>query len=278
MPSTHTEVYEIHRSFSDTEFGDKLADNVRYDKYRPDHILKKEWTELLGADVNNLTHMPLTYGLARAFINHTRVHQSDLMNESEEKLLLIAALSHDWAESITTDISFGDKTVLDDEEEQAAFERYLVSFYQGKDFELVDQARREIVFDHDSKLGEILNAIERIGYLRTALRADQLLRNGVGDSELQQGLQWLVFDVLSNLQSKEAPDQPPRLLELRKYYPVAAYIESLKDRIEAAFDTAITHMEEVLPRYGDTADQKRRQMECSVRNWDMFVTTRPTLK
>ena len=185
MPSTHTEVYEIHRSFSDTEFGDKLADNVRYDKYRPDHILKKEWTELLGADVNNLTHMPLTYGLARAFINHTRVHQSDLMNESEEKLLLIAALSHDWAESITTDISFGDKTVLDDEEEQAAFERYLVSFYQGKDFELVDQARREIVFDHDSKLGEILNAIERIGYLRTALRADQLLRNGVGDSELR---------------------------------------------------------------------------------------------
>ncbi|HMI09772.1 MAG TPA: hypothetical protein VK497_05260 [Candidatus Saccharimonadales bacterium] len=88
---------------------------------------------------------------------------------------------------------------MDEDQEQAAFEQNVTQFYQGKDFELVDQARREIVFDHESKLGELLNAIERIGYLRTALRAHEILQIGVSDFELAEGLEWLVFDVLSNL-------------------------------------------------------------------------------
>jgi len=268
--ATHSEIYEIHKSFAETEFGEKLSENVRYDKYRPNHISKLEWAQLLGADVNNLTHMPLTYGIARAFINDARNSQPDLLNDQEEKLLLIAAISHDWAESITSDISFGDKTATDDDEEQAAFERNLASFYEGEDFELVDQARREIVFDHDSKLGELLNAIERIGYLRTALRANQLLNEGIEDTELQGGLEWLVFDVLSNLQAKEDLYGMPKLLELRKFAPVDTYLTSVEDRIEDAFDSAIKTMEVILPKYDEKAPQKREQMAHSAQNWDRY--------
>lgn len=212
--------------------------------------------------------MPLTYGIARAFINHAREKQPDLLSEDEEKLLLIAAISHDWAESITSDISLGDKTVADEEDERAAFEENLASFYKGDDFELVDQARREIVFDHSSKLGELLNAIERIGYLRTALRANQVINQGVSDVYLDAGLKWLVFDVMSNLQDKDDPEQIPKLLELRKFNPVAAYLQSVEERTRGAFDCALENMESILPKYKERASQKREQMKNSVQNWD----------
>lgn len=270
MQAPHSEVYEIHRSFSETTFGDKLSQNVRYDKYRPKHISKETWTELLGADVNNLTHMPLTYGIARAFIHQAREHQPELLDESEEKLLLVAAISHDWAESITTDISYSDKTSLDNDEEQTIFEQNVAQFYQGEDFELVDQARCEIVFDHESKLGELLNAVERIGYLRTALRANDILKSGVTDPELKHGLEWLIFDVLSNLQPKDNLEAEPTLLQLRKFSPVAAYLIAVEDRIEDAFDMAVSNMNSILPNYGDKADQKREQMAHSLANWDHY--------
>jgi hypothetical protein len=270
MNAPHSEVYDIHTSFSKTVYGEKLSRDVRYDKYRPDHISKDEWVKLLGADVNNLTHMPLTYGIARAFINDARQHQPDLLNEGEEKLLLVAAISHDWAESITTDISYGDKTLANDEEEKLMFEQNVAQFYNGEDFDLVDQARREVVFNHDSKVGELLNAVERIGYLRTALRAHDILLAGVSDPELKLGLEWLIFDVFSNLQSKENMDSQPKLLELRKFSPVASYLRAVEYRVQDGFSTAITVMDSVLPFYGDKADLKREQMTHSAQNWNDY--------
>ncbi len=263
----HEEVYGIHKDFSETNFGKKLLGNVRYDKYRPSHVTEDEWVRLLGADVNNLTHMPLTYGLARAFIGKAREMQPDLLDDSEEKILLISALIHDWAESITSDISYGDKTAINDSDEVFAFEQNLTAFYEGEDFELVDKARREVVFNHDSKLGEIFNAIERVGYLRTALRASDILQNEVEDELLRQGFEWLVFDVMSNLQSLSDLDAEPALLKMRKFKPVAVYLAGMAPQIYTAFSLALSAQEVVLPLYGDNANKKHLQICCSFKNW-----------
>ncbi len=57
---------DIHLSFAETIHGQKLAENVRYERYKPDDVTNQRWVELLGADVNNLTHLTLTYGLTRS--------------------------------------------------------------------------------------------------------------------------------------------------------------------------------------------------------------------
>ena len=56
---------EIHNKFASTPEGQNLSQQVRYDSYRPAHVSKEEWVELLGADASNLEHMPLTGVVAR---------------------------------------------------------------------------------------------------------------------------------------------------------------------------------------------------------------------
>lgn len=194
---TQPRFMEIHEEFAKTTFGHTLAGRVRYERYKPHDVSNERWIDLLGADVNNLTHMPLTYGLARNFIRVTDELQPGYLSDEEGRLLQVAALIHDWAESIVGDISFGDKTSGDEVAEQAAFEANMSRFYHG-DLTLVNKARTEIVFDHTgkSKLGRIFNAVERVGYMRTALRAAEHIAAGDA-SDCDSGLRWLVADVLT---------------------------------------------------------------------------------
>jgi len=60
----------------------------------------------LGADVNNLTHLTLTYGLARSFVLHQEEADPNFLTNQEKETLLTAALIHDWAEAIVGDLSW----------------------------------------------------------------------------------------------------------------------------------------------------------------------------
>jgi hypothetical protein len=254
---------EIHEKFEQTDFGKTLAGRVRYDRYRPTGVSNERWVELLGADVNNLTHLTLTYGLAQDFIRTAQTLQPDLLTSEDEQLLQVAALIHDWAESIVGDISFGDKTANDEIEEQEVFEANLASFYDG-DITLINKARTEIVFDHTgkNKLGQVFNAIERVGYLRTALRAgDHIIQGDAMDCD--DGLHWLVADVLSQ--------QPKALTAYAEtLQPVGQFLANQHDKISLMFEI-IARSDDVFDNYPvEQREAKRLQFSESYQAWQQY--------
>lgn len=260
---TQPRLIEIHEKFEQTDFGKTLAGRVRYERYKPANVSNDQWVELLGADVNNLTHLTLTYGLAQDFIRNAHALQPDLLTDEDEQLLQVAALIHDWAESIVGDISFGDKTATDEIEEQAAFEANLASFYNG-DTTLINKARTEIVFDHTgkNKLGRVFNAIERVGYLRTALRAgDHIIHGDAADCD--DGLRWLVADVLSQ-------QQKALIAYAETLQPVGQYLANQHDQISLMFEI-IARSDDVFDNYPpDQREAKRLQFSESYQAWQQY--------
>lgn len=221
----------IHTAFAQTEHGQRLASRVRYEKYKPAEVGNEQWVALLGADVNNLTHLTLTYGLTRSLI--ARLGESDpgMLTPEEEQTLQTAALIHDWAEAIVGDISFGDKTAEDEAEERRQLIGNLNTFFPGGSDEAVPYltaAIQEVIFAPETKLGRLFNAIERVGYVRTALRAAQHAAEGAAP-ECREGFRWIVADVLSN--------QPAKLMEYAvELVPVRDFLLNQRQAITTAFD------------------------------------------
>lgn len=254
-----TNLIDIHNSFALTDSGRALSEMVRYEKYKSADITNDEWVKLLGSDVNNLSHLHLTYGLTRAFIKNAALTQPDFLNEEEQKVLQVAALIHDWAEAIVGDISYDDKTADDVDAEQAAFEANVAAFYKGDAEDIIHIARTEVIFNKDSKLGQIFNAIERVGYLRTALRASGHLINGTAPSSAQSGLTWLVANVLSN--------QTTALIEhSATLKPVEEYLKNKKVDIDNAF-ALVAQSPDVFQVYRDLSEAKSLQFHQSLDQW-----------
>jgi hypothetical protein len=265
MERSSERLMEIHEEFEKTDFGKVLASRVRYERYKPAEVTNECWVELLGADVNNLTHLTLTYGLTQDFVRLTDQLQPDYLSEDEGQILQIAALIHDWAESIVGDVSFGDKTDRDEQEERQAFESHVAEFYTGDAISLIDRARKEVVFDHtgESKLGGAFNAIERVGYLRTALRANNhVIAQDAPDCE--QGFRWIVADVLS--QQPTPLQHHAGSLEAVKQYLLAQH-----EQISAAYEL-IGRDDNVFENYPvEQRDTKRVQFERSYVEWKAWL-------
>lgn len=226
----HSDFIDIYNDFADTPYGADLAGDIRYAKYNLTGMLPEQWAELLGPDVNNLAHMRVTYQLTQSFVRYSQAHQPGLLAPGDAAQLLVAAISHDQGEALIGDISYGDKTAADAVHEQQQFAEHASEFVPTASAMLKNylaRARDEIIFDHTSRLGRIFNAIERIGYLRTALRASETLRNEPS-SEVAPGLRWLVADVLSN--------QITSLLAYGEdYAAVDSYLTSQSTAISEAF-------------------------------------------
>ena len=257
------DVFAIHEAFAATVHGEVLADKIRYEKYNLAHLTNEEWVGLLGSDVNNLTHMPLTCGLAKSFIHETERIGYPRLDEAEQLLLQVAAIIHDQGESIVGDISFGDKTEADEVEERLQFERNLEAFCPGASFEMkkvIIQARDEVAFDATTKLGRIFNAIERVGYVRTALRASSHAQNET-ISVATPGLRWIVADVFSN--------QPVKLIEYTSDYPaVRNYLLAQQDKIKVAFNLV---RPEDFDNYVTNAETKRTQFNEGFAAWQHWL-------
>lgn len=256
-------LYAIHEAFAQTPYGAQLAGQVRYERYKPLTVTNEEWVTLLGADVNNLTHMPLTYGLAKDFVRVMDAEDPGALSEHDKVLLCVAALTHDWGEAVIGDITYSNKTEQDEVEEQSAFSEHLAGFCVGQSgvlIELVEQAADEVVFNKETRLAGMFNAIERVGYMRTALRAagkaqiDQL-------PEANTGLRWLVADVFSN--------HPAVLTEVAEDFPpVRQYLLAQEGRITEAFEGI---KPDIFVNYGDTADSKRAAVEHGCVMWQAWL-------
>jgi len=256
----HHDYIGIYDGFAATPDGAVLGEEERYAKYNLTDLPHEQWTELLGPDVNNLAHMRVTYQLTQAFVRYSQVHQPGLLGpDADVPLLLIAAISHDQGEAKVGDISFGDKTAADTAREQQAFTEHADEFVPDASALLrhfLQRARDEIIFDHTTRLGSMFNAIERVGYLRTALRASQRLQQETA-GEAAVGLRWLVADVLGN--------QTEALLDYTDdYAAVASYLGKHATAIDQAF--ALVTADD-FRHYGEQRDEKLARFTAAAQAW-----------
>lgn len=196
---TNESYIEIHQRFAKTAYGHKLKDGkVRYDDWRNPNVSKPRWEHLLGSDVNNLDHLHWTYRLTRAIL---QMCPDATFSPEQIDDLLLAAVVHDWGEGIVGDVTYGDKTAEQLKNEGKALETIIHEMFESNP-ELEARAQHvaeEIVHTENTPLGKVFKTIERIGYLRTGLRAWKLVQQ---DDRLslseKSSLQVVAHNVLAN--------------------------------------------------------------------------------
>lgn len=229
-----TSYNELHNAFVESVYGQCMSGHIRFERFKPAHINNEQWRDLLGGDVDITQHMPVTYGMSRAFLNYYRNHAQENGNgvefsEEDEHILLLAAMTNNWGESRTGNISYDQKTVDIEKEEKDAYREIFTELQE----DTIDVKERMLVertiFENDTKLGRAFDAIQKTGYLRTALLAFEASRK-TDDEVLAEHLQWLCGNVLSN--------QITILIEYSKSYPpVRAFLEDRRELISEAFDS-----------------------------------------
>ena len=262
---------QIHRDFSQTKYGEILLRNIRWARFKPEKTTNEQWNKLLGADVNNLKHLQLTYGLARQFINYNYGVQlstthglSVTLTKKEKEDLLLAATVHDWGEAIIGDINYDFKTKENEEEESEHLKKIAQEIYRGKNKELAERIELvidDVIKDPDTKLGKIFNVIEKIGYLRTALNAWNKSRDEV-DEDLKTNLRWLVAGAFPRLIIE--------FIEHSKIYPaVTLYLKENKEIIEEIFNGL---PEEIFSKFESEQikAQKKEKYEQSKKAWQDY--------
>ncbi|QQS44387.1 hypothetical protein IPM65_02185 [Candidatus Roizmanbacteria bacterium] len=246
---------DLHRLFAETSYGKTLAPRVRYGRYRPTSISEEEWRNALGADVNNLEHMRLTYGLARQFIRYQNMYGEDVLSRPDQEDLLLAAVSHDWGEAVVGDVMFDLKTVEVENDESSAIRGIIHEMFGNGGDELPERVERvicEVVENRDTRLGQMFRVIEQIGYLRTGLNAFDLSQQ-IDNPDFRDGLQWAASNVLQN--------QIPSLLQAAERYPaVFFFLSENADLITEAF---IKIRQSVFDNYDVGEDQKNLQKWCA---------------
>lgn len=260
---------DAHRLFSASEYGKSLAGKPRWDMQRPEHISPEVWSHILGKDADNLEHMVITHNITEHFLK--RDDGSLGIGDDERNILRIAAICHDWGESYNPstgkggDISFELKTPDDIKEEVETFNDVFDHIFGETDVKtrfLIEAT----IFKKDSKLGMIFDAIERIGYLRTAIIAYEASKK-TDDVILKGNLEWLSAGTLSN--------QILSLMEYAAdYTPVREYLEAIAPSINEMFD----HIDvSVFSDHGQTQKEKETLYLQSKTLWS-HSATRPVEK
>lgn len=222
----------LHRSFAETIYGQGLSERVRFAKYKPDQVDNQRWQQLLGIDVNNLGHLQLSGNIMRLLIREIDATMPEYELSQPDKLLLTtAAYVHDWPEYVVGDIHYGDKTADDEAEEASAFKENLENFLpdaRPETVALILASIDDVISkDGEKHLHAVFDVMEKIGYVRTALRAAEHCELGDAE-ECENGLRWLVGDVLSN--------QIIKLIEYSDtFIPVRTYLTNKSEAISSAF-------------------------------------------
>ena len=213
---------QVHRRFAESSHGVRLGQNIRYALFKPDGVSNQEWEKTLGIDVNNLHHLNLSLGMTRSFLancatpdTHWKgiVPTEAVFTAQEQQLLLLTAAVHDWAEAVVGDIPYHDKTQSDEELEMTVL-RGLVHEVLGNGTRSVQcdeiaDGVQSVLTDTTSKLGRAFNAVERVGYVRTGLRAWN--QSKVVNGQLGSSLERLARNVI--------PFHTTKLVDYAEIYP-----------------------------------------------------------
>ena len=101
---------------------------------------------------------------------------TDHLTSFEASILFTAALIHDWGELEIENMGHGDVTFEEhgkshDKTERLIFERVTERIIDSSDQSFIRQVYKQVTQDKNRRLGRMFSAIERIGYLKTGLRA-----------------------------------------------------------------------------------------------------------
>jgi hypothetical protein len=217
----------IHRQFSQTPEGVKLANNTRFSIFQGD-LDNNTWQKLLGYDVNNLEHGRLVYETTRLFIKHMN-SSSEFFNPEEEKLLLLTSIIHDYPEGFTSkgDVNYEVKKEQDEDNELTFINQIIINISGQENLNLSIEIK-DILKNKNSKLGQFFNAIEKTGYLRTGLNAWK--KSKVTTKPTSSNLVLLTNNVLLN--------QIPKLIEYASLYPpVNSFLKRKQKIISETFET-----------------------------------------
>lgn len=213
----------LHKDFSVTEEGQILNESIRFARYKPEEISKNEWVKISGADVQNYEHMRLTYGVLRQFL----LHSSEAYTPEEVNLLLLSAIVHDLAEAKVGDKSLDQKTSADEKAESNVFADFVLNYVSEKIKGVDLNQVHEILFNKEYKLHSFFNAVERVGYIRTALIAWR--RRGLEEGAYLENFDWLTSNCFGN--------NIVILIQYAEKFPqVAEYLEANSDLIGQAFE------------------------------------------
>ena len=164
--------------------GQILKGEVRFARFKPPQISNEQWQMILGKDVNNFYHMPLTARMVNFFLYYCqnppeswpgKLSPESDFSQKEGELLVLAGVFHDTAEAIVTDIPSPIKTDDDRKREMIVLREIMPRILENTDMAAlmphVDEAIDEIISTRTTKLGKAFRAIEEIGFLRVALKA-----------------------------------------------------------------------------------------------------------
>lgn len=211
-------IIEKHRNY--------LGNSPRYERFMTRETVS-EWTAILGPDVLSLTHGSVTADVAKDFISFNK-QQGLMLSEEQEDQLLLAAHVHDFGEIMIDnqgvgDVTFENKNSMIEKAEERIFNK-VVSEIEPESEKQRFLASYKHVMNRDTKMGELFNAIERVGHLKTAIKAFI----GAEDGRKINNWKGLVGNVLSN-----------QIRELVKYsdkYPyISFFLVENKTYIESMF-------------------------------------------
>ena len=182
---------DFHNFFAQTKYGKILKKNIRWHFYKPEKFCRRRWIRTLGPDANNLDHALVMYKLVDDFI---KSEKNITLKKIEKNFLLLAAIIHDWAESVYGDIVYDQKTKADTKKEHKKILEISTEISKKyKNNILKDDIieANKVVNKKNKKLGSIFNLLEKIGYLETSLIAWQKINT---EKKIEYNLKWLIHN------------------------------------------------------------------------------------
>ena len=186
-----SDLIELHNFFTETKYGQTLAKNIRYGRYKPEHWTNEKWEEILGIDVNNLRHLLNILMFTKKFVETTE----RMFSEKTKFILMLSAVTHDWGEAVVGDIITDLKTGEQEKKELIAFREVAsetLSLYKKKEYYAAINSIEEVVFN-DSFLHSVFkNVVEELAAFNTAIRAWREAKNYPAEASC---LQWITVNV-----------------------------------------------------------------------------------
>lgn len=186
---------EIHDRFSTTPYGQTLTKNIRYRFFKPPEVTHGEWEDLLGPDVNNLEHHWVVYRTMRALL---RSHTNFSLEEQE--ILLLTAVTHDWAEAIIGDVPYGQKTTGEEDDELRLIPQIADECFGEALRRPIRQTIEQVLqwkpalrkTGEGPKLSHAFEVVEQLGFLGTGGRAwEEATKREELSPVLRGNLQWI---------------------------------------------------------------------------------------
>lgn len=192
---------ELDRRFRETPYSDNLRQIPRWSRYMSEGTDRETWRRILHADSDGLDQARLMLNLTDLFLRQDINNTAELTDEDKE-LLMKAMAAQNWGKSysdelsLSADISYEFITTEDVEHRIRKFHKVyseLVPESSIKERFIVEKT----IYDRNSKLGKVFDAIRRLNCLRTGLIAYREFNEHPNDKDYSQ-LGALSLGVLAN--------------------------------------------------------------------------------